>query len=427
MSFRDWEGLGRTAGKFGKLATAAAVSGLLACTSIAAAQDPQYDGTLKVGVPIAITGALSALGESGSRGIAYAADIINKAGGLDVGGKKHKIELIVRDDGSSPETGRAVVQRLITEDKVTVMVGGVGSNIVAGMIPIIERYGVPMITTFAYSPKIMPAEPKFGFVNVMSIVDQFEGPLQFLKENGVAKVALAASNDDLGEGFVQAMPRFLDKYQLELVHTERFETNTTNFAPIMARLKATGADAIIVEAADPLSYQFRVAQAQYRACETFKFSVYEYGPPLQPDWVKGTGEAGIGGLGQSFWWPSQKGSPDKWVGDNAQFVKAYKEATGQDVNWATAQGVQSMVLMGLAVEKAGSLDGAAIADAFLKLDGTTFYGPIKFDPKDHFNRGFVESQLVLQQQGPELADVKIVWPSAQAEAAWIPDTCGPAN
>jgi branched-chain amino acid transport system substrate-binding protein len=406
-----------------KGAAAALACGVFALTGIGSAQ--AFDGELKVGVQIALTGALSALGEPGSRGITYAAEQINKAGGLEVDGKKYEVKLIIRDDASNPETARAVVQRLITEDKVDVIVAGVGSNIVAGVIPVIERYQIPTITTFAYSPRVMAGSPKYGFVNVMSIVDQFEGPLAFLKENGVTKVALAASNDDLGEGFVQEMPKFLDKYQLELVHVERFETNTTNFAPIMARLKATGADAIIVEAADPLSYQFRVAQAQYRACETFKFSVYEYGPPLQPDWVNGTKEAGIGGIGQSFWWPTQKGFDDKWLGNNELFVKAFQEATGKPVNWATAQGAQSMVLMGLAVEKAGKIDGTAIAEAFLKLDGTTFYGPIKFDPKDHFNRGFVQSQLVLQQQGPELSDAKIVFPAAEAEAAFIPDTCAP--
>lgn len=384
----------------------------------------QFDGKVRIGVEIAQTGNAASLGVPGLKGIRFAADAINKAGGINVGGKKYQIELVVRDDGSSPETARAVVQQLITDEKVDFLIAGVYSNVVAAVMPIAERYGVPTISTFAYSPRVIPANAKYSFVNVMSIVDQFAGPLQFLRDNGVTTVALAASNDDLGEGFVKAMPKFLDDYGLKLAGVERFETNTTNFAPIMARLKATKADAIIVEAGDPLSYQFRVAQKQYQACTTFKFSVYEYGPPLQPDWVNSTKQAGVGGIGQSFWWRTQKGSPDRWFGNNAGFVKAYKEATGEDPAWAVAQGVQSMELMALAIEKAGKIDRDAVAKAFLELDGSTMFGPIKFDPKDHFNRGFVKSQLVLQQQGPTLADAKIVYPPDQAEAKWIADKCG---
>lgn len=382
------------------------------------------DAKIRIGVEIAQTGAASTLGVPGLKGIRFAADTINKRGGLSLGDKKYQIELVVRDDASNPETARAVVQSLITEDKVDFLIAGVYSNIVASVMPIAERYGVPTISTFAYSPKVIPANAKYSFVNVMSIVDQFQGPLGFLKENGVHSVALAASNDDLGEGFVRAMPKFLDQYGLKLAGVERFETNTTNFAPIMARLKATKADAIIVEAGDPLSYQFRVAQKQYQACKTFKFSIYEYGPPLQPDWVKSTQNAGIGGIGQTFWWKSQKGSEDRWFGNNAGFVKAYKESTGEEATWSTAQGVQSMELMALAIEKAGKVDRDAVAKAFLELNGSTMFGAIKFDPIDHFNRGFVTSQLVIQQQGPTIADAKIVFPPSQAEAKWIPDTCG---
>jgi branched-chain amino acid transport system substrate-binding protein len=379
---------------------------------------------VKIGVEIAQTGAAATLGVPGLKGIRFTADTINKRGGLDVGGKKYQIELVVRDDGSSPETARAVTQQLITEEKVDVLIAGVYSNIVASVMPIAERYSVPTISTFAYSPRVIPANAKYSFVNVMSIVDQFQGPLAFLKENGVSTVALAATNDDLGEGFVRNMPKYLEQYELKLAGVERFEKNTTNFAPIMARLKATRADAIIVEAGDPLSYQFRVAQKQYQACTTFKFSVYEYGPPLQPDWVNSTKDAGIGGIGQSFWWKTQKGSPDRWFGDNAGFVKTYKETTGEDAGWSTAQGVQSMELMAMAIEKAGKIDRDAIAKAFLDLEGSTMYGPIKFDPVDHFNRGFVKSQLVIQQQGPGIADAKIIYPPSQAEAKWMPDKCG---
>lgn len=398
---------------------AASSASLLAATAAANA----FDGTIRMGVQISQTGAASFYGAPALEGIRYTAKKINDAGGLNVGGKKYQVEIIARDDGSSPETARAVATQLLAEDKVDVLIAGVYSNIIAGVLPIAERYGTPTITTFGYSPTTIPAGAKFSFNNVMTTVDQFAAPLDFLKSLGIKTIALAATNDDLGEGFMKAMPGILERAGFKVVGVERFEGNTTNFAPIMARIRNMKADGLIVEAGQPLTFQFRKAQAQYRACEMFKATVYEFGPTLQPGWVDATGESGIGALGQSFWWSTQKGGDDRWYGNNLKFVEEFKAAHGKTPVWGTAQGVQAIEVMALAIEHAGSLDKTAIANAFKTLGGSTLYGPIKYD-SDHFNRGFVDRQLVIQQQGPRHEDAKIVYPLSEAEAKYMPDKCG---
>lgn len=377
----------------------------------------QSAGTIKFGVPIAQTGALAGLGVPALEGIRFMTKTINDRGGVKVGDKSYTVELVVRDDASTPDNNRALTEQLITQDKVDFLIGGVGTNAVGQGLPVAERYGVPIITTFAYATTVLPKDPKYSFVNVMSTVDQFQGPLGFLKEQGVKDVALVTSNTALGESFAKAMPPLLEENGMRSVILERFEAKTTDFSPVTARLRNVKADALIVEAQAADSYNFRRAEVEQGIC--FPISVYEYGPNLQPDWPQGTGPAKDGAIGQTFWWGTMKGSQDRWFGDNAGFIKAYKEANGKEPVWASAQGVQSVELMVLAIEAAGKIDRNAVADAILNLQGSTLFGPIRFDP-DHFNRGFVKNQMVVQQQGDQAA---VIYPPSEATAKYVPQAC----
>lgn len=375
-------------------------------------------GTITFGVPIAQTGALSGLGVPALEGIQFAVKTVNDKGGVKVGDKSYTIKVIARDDASTADTNKAVTEQLITQDKADVLIGGVGTNVVGQGLPIAERYGMPVVTTFAYAPTVLPKSPKYSFVNVMSTTDQYQGPLTFLKARGAKTVKLVTSNDALGEAFAREMPELVKAAGMQVVALERFEPKTTDFTPVTSRLKGVQSDALIVEAQAADSYNFRRAEVQQGICP--KYSAYEYGPNLQPDWPKGTGEAKDGALGQTFWWGTMKGGQDRWFGDNQGFVKAYTAAAGKAPAWATAQGVQSVELMVLAIEKAGSLDKNAIAAAMAGLSGSTLYGPIKFD-QSHFNRGFINNQLVVQQQGDQAV---VIFPELEAKAQFKEQTCG---
>lgn len=401
----------------------AAGAALAAIASVAQAHstNEQAAGQIKIGVEMALTGNGATLGTNALKGILFTVGRINARGGLTVGGKRYKLKLVVRDDSSNAETARAVVQRLITEDKVDVIIGGVISTVVGPSLLVAERYGVPVVTTFAYSSKVLPNNPKYSFVNVMSTGDQFTTPLSFVRSQGGKSVLVVVTNDELGQSTADALKALLPRYGLTSAGVERIDANTTDFASTMARIKNVKADALIVEAGSPTSYNFRIAQTRYNACN-FKVSHYEYGPTLVPDWVDATRNAAVGPVSQAFWWPTMQGGKDRWFGNNAGFVRDFTRVKGAAPVWATAQGVQSTELMALAIEKAGRVDRKAIAGAFLRLRGSTLYGPIKFSA-DHFNRGFLSNVLVIQQQKPGVAGTRIVAPAGQAQVKYAPDKC----
>jgi branched-chain amino acid transport system substrate-binding protein len=75
-------------------------------------------------------------GDQGAKAMKVAVKEINKAGGL----LGHQVELIVVDDEMKPEKGAAAVERLVTVDKVDVLIGGMSSGVHLGQIPIMKKY-----------------------------------------------------------------------------------------------------------------------------------------------------------------------------------------------------------------------------------------------------------------------------------------------
>jgi branched-chain amino acid transport system substrate-binding protein len=75
-------------------------------------------------------------GDQGAKAMKLAVKEINKAGGL----LGRQVDLIVVDDEMKPEKGAAAVERLVTVDKVDVLIGGMSSGVHLGEIPIMKKY-----------------------------------------------------------------------------------------------------------------------------------------------------------------------------------------------------------------------------------------------------------------------------------------------
>src|SRR4051794_33572764 len=96
--------------------------------------------TIKLGAPLALTGPLADAGAKSKQGYDISVSAINAKGGVDVGGKKMKLELVEYDYQS--ETNRAVqiVQRLINVDKVPFLLSPYGSGDTKATAVVAERY-----------------------------------------------------------------------------------------------------------------------------------------------------------------------------------------------------------------------------------------------------------------------------------------------
>ena len=86
----------------------------------ATAKDP-----VRVGVVTSVTGPASFLGDPASKALELMADQVNQEGGV----LGRQLELILYDDASNPERARTMMQRLLTQDRVSVVIGSSVSHL----------------------------------------------------------------------------------------------------------------------------------------------------------------------------------------------------------------------------------------------------------------------------------------------------------
>src|SRR6516164_5794431 len=106
--------------------------------------------TIKIGVNEPLTGAFAASGTYVVNGAKIAADEINAKGGI----LGQKIELVIEDNKSNPTEAAAVAEKLITADKVPVIMGAWGSSLTLAVMPKLMEYKVPMVVETSSSGKI---------------------------------------------------------------------------------------------------------------------------------------------------------------------------------------------------------------------------------------------------------------------------------
>src|SRR6201991_2790628 len=169
------------------LATAALFAAVIA-TGAASAE------TIKIGVNEPLTGPFAASGTYVVNGAKIAADEINAKGG--VLGKK--IELVIEDNKSNPTEAAAVAEKLITADKVPVIMGAWGSSLTLAVMPKLMEYKVPMVVETSSSGKITTTGNPYIFrISPPSSVEAaaFKGIVDKLE---LKKVRFGCNNNDWG-------------------------------------------------------------------------------------------------------------------------------------------------------------------------------------------------------------------------------------
>src|SRR3954466_9567009 len=152
--------------------------------------------TIKIGVNEPLTGPFAASGTYVVNGAKIAADEINAKGG--VLGKK--IELVIEDNKSNPTEAAAVAEKLITADKVPVMMGAWGSSLTLAVMPKLEEYKVPMIVETSSSGKITTSGNPYIFRISPTSAMEAKAFQPLVKKMGIKKANFLYTNNDFGIG-----------------------------------------------------------------------------------------------------------------------------------------------------------------------------------------------------------------------------------
>jgi branched-chain amino acid transport system substrate-binding protein len=199
------------------------------------------DGPVKVGFLVPQSGVYAPLGRDMENGFRMYLD----ARGGKLGG--HPVELVVADEGGGPETGVPAAQKLLQQDRVTVLVGIVSSAVVLGVRDLVNDSRVPLIVANAGANAIT-GEQRSDYVWRTSFTNgEVAGALGGYVASQVkgGKVFLAAPDYAAGKEATAGFQATFEAAGGQVAGTELtpFGT-TTNFQPYLARIQRSGAKAV---------------------------------------------------------------------------------------------------------------------------------------------------------------------------------------
>ena len=202
---------------------------------------------IKIGINAPMTGDIPKVGE----GTKFAAQMwledIKAAGGLEVGGKKYPVELVIEDNESKAESAVKVQTKMITEDEVLVIVGPQSSKQAIPAGEVANNYKTPMITPWSTNPDTTKDRP---FVFRGCFLDPFQGPVlaNFIKEEfGFTKAAVLYDvASDYPKGLAEYFKEAWEKLNGagSVVAFESFTTKDADFSSQLTKTIKSGAEVL---------------------------------------------------------------------------------------------------------------------------------------------------------------------------------------
>ena len=265
------------------------VIGFAGSTAVLAQAD-----TLKIGVVSALSGPGSEWGLAQDGAAKIAAMEVNAKGGLKVGSKTYKVEVISYDDQYKAALAVSGATRLIEQDKVKLIVGPMGSAATLAVKPLYEQNKVVAIIG-AYSEKALDANTKYSFRGFPTQVE-FAGPIvEWLKKNRPALKTIAElePNDETGWFSQKLLKEQYEGAGYKIISSELFERSLKDFQPVLTRILATKPDIIELGTTPPGTAGLVIRQARELG---FKGQFVKIGGPGVPQIVAAAGKEFAEGL-----------------------------------------------------------------------------------------------------------------------------------
>jgi branched-chain amino acid transport system substrate-binding protein len=208
---------------------------------------------IKVGGIAELTGDIPAVGASFKNAAEMAVAEINDAGGLEVGGKKYKIELIIEDNAGKADQSASAAQKLITQDNVVAIIGPNASRYAIPASEIAESSKVVLISPWSTNPKTTldakTNEPK-KYVFRACFIDPFQGRVvaKFAMENLGAKNAAVLYDvaSDYNKGIAEFFKQTFEEIGGKVVAFETYTTGDKDFTAQLTKIKDTNPDVIFL-------------------------------------------------------------------------------------------------------------------------------------------------------------------------------------
>jgi branched-chain amino acid transport system substrate-binding protein len=355
---------------------------------------PGTSDTLLLGQVGSLTGSEATFGISARNGIAMAVEEANAAGGV----KGKKLAVRVYDSQGRPEEAAQAATRLITQDKVLVLLGEAASSNSMAMAEKAQAAGVPMITPSSTNPAVTR---KGDYIFRVCFIDPFQGYVmaKFARDHlEMKKVAVLQDNKSAySVGLTDVFSRKFSEMGGAIVANESYSKGDTDFRAQLTAIKMTKPNAVFIP-----GYYTDVGIIARQARELGLSVPLLGGDGWESDKLFELGGEAIEGSYYSNHYSVD--NPDPYV---QEFIGKYKAAYGGVPDSVAALAYDAARLAIDAMKRAPDLTGASIRDAIASTkDFPGVAGTINLDQ----NRDAVKQAVILKVEGGKTKFVTTIKP-----------------
>jgi branched-chain amino acid transport system substrate-binding protein len=336
-----------------RLQLAALALAALGAGAVQAQGDP-----LKIGVILPMTGQQATTGKQ----IEGAIKLWQQQSGGKIGGRK--VEVIIKDDATNPDTTRRLAQELVVNDKVVAIAGfGITPSAMA-TAPIATQSKTPMVVMAAGTSAITEASP--FIVRTSFTLPQATVPIaEWATKNGIKKtVSLVA---DFGPGF-DAEKFFADRMQLnggQVLEKLRTPLRAPDFAPVLQKVRDAKPDALFVFLPSGQGAQF-MKQFAERGLDKAGIKLIATGDVTDDDQLNDMGDVALGVVNSHHYSAAHNSAANK------KFVDAFQATNKFRPNFMAVGGYDGMRVIYNALNATKGQGGEALLNA---MKGQLFESP----------------------------------------------------
>ncbi|MEQ8697185.1 MAG: amino acid ABC transporter substrate-binding protein [Bauldia litoralis] len=381
---------------FKKLLTTAMAAAFTVAGQANAAEDP-----VKIGFSISKTGIFAQGAASQMTVYELWRDQIKARGGLDVGGKKRPIKLVWYDDESNPSKVAPIYEKLITDDKVDLLLAPWGTPMHLSVAPVAEKYKFPIVGNTAASVALRQVNPGYIWFVTSSFPDRNATEMaKLLKQQGFKSAAIIANVLPFAQENQKFLIPALKAAGIAVKINEKYPPNISDMTSLLTKVKKAEVDAVIVLSYPADSFLYMKQSKEIGIKAPFQFLLV--GPAI-PVFRKAFGADANGIVAMGHWSPLQK----KWWPRAKEFAAAYTKKFNSPPDYLdSSMAYMSLEILEQVVAKTG-LDKEKMRALIASGTFQTVNGPVKFKGVEN---ELLETGFLQIQKG----DIDIIWPESMA-------------
>jgi branched-chain amino acid transport system substrate-binding protein len=362
-----------------------------------------------IGASLPLTGDFSQPGGAAKRGYEVWAELVNERGGV-IG---RQVKLNILDDASSQDTVVADYNRLITRDKVDLLLGTFSSLLNLPASAVAERNRMLYVEPAGGAPALFERKFKYLFFAQQATAphqaDVFVDWIKGLPADQRPKTAAYPTQDDpFTTPVIETMQKALEQAGVKTVYATVYPPETSNFDTIANTIKARNPDLVAHGAVfeDGIGMVRSLIKVGFSPKTLFQTSA----PSNSDEYSKGVGEANTEGVFYTVSWSAEADYPL-----NKEFVERYRKKFNKAPEEDAADAFAAAQVLQRAVEAAGGIDQDRMADWLHANQVDTILGPLRWDAT-----GAPQSDFLLAQWQSGKSEIILPKDVATADSAVTP-------